>query len=105
MLIMAAAITRDKDRSIRAMMNNIKMDSNIANLLAEYPPSHLIYISSIDVYGGKSYFAIRRGSNYNLLITMLYQKCAENLFSRLHVRKIIYLYCITFNSPLCPAIP
>lgn len=50
-LIMAAAITRDKDRSIRAMMNNIKMDSNIANLLAEYPPSHLIYISSIDVYG------------------------------------------------------
>lgn len=50
-VIMTAAITRDKDDSLKAMLKNIKMCSNIAYVMNSHNVDHLIYISTIDVYG------------------------------------------------------
>lgn len=50
-VIIAAAITRDRDGSISAMQANINIDSNIASVLLNNPATHVIYISSIDIYG------------------------------------------------------
>ena len=50
-VIITAAITRDRDNSMVAMIDNIRMAINIGNAIKNYPPSHVIYIGSVDVYG------------------------------------------------------
>jgi len=53
-VVVAAAITRDKDDSAAAMASNIKMASNLAQVLKEHPARQLIYLSTVDVYGRKN---------------------------------------------------
>jgi len=50
-IIMCAAVTRDIGDSIEGMLDNLSMVSNLSKLLEKNPFSHLIYISSVDVYG------------------------------------------------------
>ena len=50
-VVMAASITRDRDSSTTSLLSNIKMDTNLANVLSNYPAAFVIYISTIDVYG------------------------------------------------------
>jgi len=53
-VIMAAAITRDRDDSTTAMRNNIHMAANLAGILKDHPPRQLIYLSTVDVYGRRN---------------------------------------------------
>ena len=53
-VVMAAAITRDKDDSAAAMASNIKMASNLAQVLKQHPAGQFIYLSTVDVYGRKN---------------------------------------------------
>lgn len=53
-VIMAAAVTRDRGNTIENMLKNISMTSNLSNLVTERSISHLIYISTVDVYGRKA---------------------------------------------------
>lgn len=50
-VVMSAALSRDKGNTIKGMLDNIKMVSNFARIINECPISHLIYISTVDVYG------------------------------------------------------
>lgn len=53
-VVMAAAITRDKDDSAAAMARNIQMASNLAEVLKEHPARQIIYLSTVDVYGRRN---------------------------------------------------
>jgi UDP-glucose 4-epimerase len=53
-VVVTAAITRDKDDSAAAMISNIKMVSNLAQVLKEHPARQLIYLSTVDVYGRRN---------------------------------------------------
>jgi len=53
-VVMAAAITRDRDDSAAAMARNIQMASNLAQVLKEHPARQLIYLSTVDVYGRRN---------------------------------------------------
>lgn len=50
-IVMTSAITPDKNNSLDSMLDNIKMVSNLADILHSSLVKHLIYISSVDVYG------------------------------------------------------
>lgn len=111
-LVMTAAVTRDKDSSINAMVRNIKMDSNVAEVLKKYLPQHVVYISSVDVYGRENltlplsenskfqpsnYYAISRMCGEFIFKTA----CAENNIP-LTVLRLTALYGPgdTHNSPI-----
>lgn len=53
-VIMAAAITPDKDNSLTAMLSNIQMVSNVAQIVSSPKVRHFVYISTVDVYGRKN---------------------------------------------------
>ena len=53
-IIMAAAITRNKGDNISALSNNIKMALNLAKFLYSNKIKHLIYTSTIAIYGSSS---------------------------------------------------
>ena len=50
-LIIASAVTRDKGQLLSAMLDNIKMASNLASLIFQKSFSHVVYLSTVDVYG------------------------------------------------------
>lgn len=52
-IIVTSAITPDKDNSINSMLDNIKMSSNLARVLNITSVNHIVYISTIEVYGRK----------------------------------------------------
>ena len=53
-LIIASAVTRDKGEPLSAMLDNIKMASNLASLIFQKSFSHVVYLSTVDVYGRKN---------------------------------------------------
>ena len=53
-VIVAAAVTRDRDDSTTAMIDNIKMVSNLARVLDDYPARQVVYLSTVDVYGRRN---------------------------------------------------
>lgn len=50
-VIIASAISLDRGDSIHGMIQNIQMYSNVASALKDTNPAHLIYLSSVEVYG------------------------------------------------------
>jgi len=50
-LVVAAAVTRDKGDNVEGMLANIKMAVNLARQVGPLRLSHLVYISTVDVYG------------------------------------------------------
>jgi UDP-glucose 4-epimerase len=50
-LVIAAAITRDRKDTPTTMLDNIKIASNIVSLIFGHPVSHVVYLSTVDVYG------------------------------------------------------
>lgn len=64
-VIMVAAITRSRGDDLSALNNNVKMILNLANFLSRRKIKHLIYTSSIAVYGNKSKTSITETSPIN----------------------------------------
>ncbi len=50
-IIVSAAVTRDKGDNPEGLLANIKMAVNLARQVAPLRLSHLVYISTVDVYG------------------------------------------------------
>ena len=50
-IVMAAAVTRDKDASLKSMLDNILMCTNVVSVINNQNTSHMIYVSTVDVYG------------------------------------------------------
>lgn len=53
-LIMAAGVTRDKKEPFLGMIANIKMATNLASFISHYFLSHVIFLSTVDVYGRRN---------------------------------------------------
>ena len=52
-VVVAAALTPDRGRDIDTLMKNLRMAQSLAQVLAETPCAHLVYISSDAVYDGR----------------------------------------------------
>jgi nucleoside-diphosphate-sugar epimerase len=52
-VVMAAALTPDKGRDIRALMKNLRMAETVCAALERVKPAHFLYISSDGVYDGR----------------------------------------------------
>lgn len=50
-LVMAAAITRLKDNSLKSLIKNIKIIENVTRVIKSRPIGQLVFLSSVDVYG------------------------------------------------------
>ncbi len=50
-VILAAAVTRLVDTSTDVIYNNLRMIENICSGLGEYPVQHVLFLSTVDVYG------------------------------------------------------
>lgn len=92
-VIVAAAITRDRDNSTAAMIDNIKMVANLSHVLGDYPAGQVIYLSTVDVYGRRNLTLplnelsdIRPSNNYGI--------------SKITREYILRLACADAGSPL-----
>ena len=52
-VVVAAALTPDRGRDVATLMKNLRMAECLAQVLAEAPCAHLVYISSDAVYDGR----------------------------------------------------
>lgn len=52
-VVVAAALTPDRGRDVATLMKNLRMAECLAQVLAENPCAHLVYISSDAVYDGR----------------------------------------------------
>lgn len=50
-VVMAAAVTPERKEPVIGMLDNIKISANLAGLINRHHLSHVIYLSTIDVYG------------------------------------------------------
>lgn len=50
-LVVAAAITRLRENTPDSMIKNIRMAESVADFIVGHPVGHVIYLSTIDVYG------------------------------------------------------
>jgi nucleoside-diphosphate-sugar epimerase len=50
-IVLAAAITRLRENTFNSMIRNIRMIENIAAFMRKHPVGHVVYLSTIDVYG------------------------------------------------------
>lgn len=92
-VIVAAAITRDRDNSTAAMIDNIKMVANFSHVLGDYPPMQVIYLSTVDVYG-------RRNLILPLNESSRIQPSNYYGISKITREYILRLACGTAGSPL-----
>ena len=53
-MVMPAALTPDKGRTVATLMKNLRMAENVCGALARVAPAHLIYVSADPVYDGRS---------------------------------------------------
>ncbi len=92
-VIVAAAITRDRDNSIAAMIDNIKMVANLSHVLGDYPAGQVIYLSTVDVYGRR---------NLTLPLNELSNIQPSNYYgiSKITREYILRLACGAAGSPL-----
>lgn len=58
-VVFCAAITRQRDSSAEAMMNNLRMVEHFNAASREFPVASLIYLSTMDVYGIPAELPIR----------------------------------------------
>lgn len=52
-VVVAAALTPDRGRDVDTLMQNLRMAECLAQVLAEAPCAHLVYVSSDAVYDGR----------------------------------------------------
>ncbi len=50
-IVMAAAVTRDKGASLKSLLNNVLMCTNVISVINNQNTIHMIYVSTVDVYG------------------------------------------------------
>ena len=51
-VIMASSITRLRENSFQSLINNVTMAHNLAEVVAKHGAKHLVFLSTVDVYGG-----------------------------------------------------
>lgn len=92
-VIVAAAITRDRDNSTAAMIDNIRMVANLSHVLDDYPAGQVIYLSTVDVYGRR---------NLTLPLNELSKIQPSNYYgiSKVTCEYILRLACADTGSPL-----